>query len=202
MIKKLEIILLGVFIVLCIAIGITIKNKNSMPSCEDTVGNFFEEMMQGNFRVAMTTYLSEVKENQIEKLESNIDLYKAHFQNVGIDINEIIVNTKEKTATCNIVVYKYNIEEIISDVQIRLLNVNALKSDGTYITENELNTLKKQYIKEAYASSEGKYSHVINTYELTLEYDEDYESMGLDEAYVDLTGYCSEKNILTKEKIC
>ena len=34
-----------------------------------------------------------------------------------------------------------------------------------------------------------------------MEYDENYESMGLDEAYVDLTNYCFENNIKTEEDI-
>lgn len=34
------------------------------------------------------------------------------------------------------------------------------------------------------------------------EYDTELESMGLDEAYLDLTGYCRANNIKTKEEIC
>ena len=96
MIKKLEIALGIVFFILCIAIVITIKNKKSdyiLP--QDTVESFFQEMMDGNFRVAMTTYLDVAKENQVASLEENIDLYKMHWQNVGVDINEETINKKE-----------------------------------------------------------------------------------------------------------
>lgn len=177
MIKKLEIALGIVFFILCIAIVITIKNKKSdyiLP--QDTVESFFQEMMDGNFRVAMTTYLDDCKENQVASLEENIDLYKMHWQNVGVDINEETINKKEGTATCNVYVYKYNIEEILGDIRVRLLNVNTLKSDGTYITEKELNELKKQYIKEAYTKNINKYGHIINVYDLKLVWDEEYET--------------------------
>ena len=177
MIKKIEIGMGIVFIALCIAICISLKLKNDnriYPS--DVVYEFFTEMTSGNFKVAMESYLDSYNDNQIDVLYGNIDLYKTHWANLGIEIESEALNDSEGTAACQVKVNKYDITEIIGDVRLRLLDVNEIKEDGTLITEEELNVLKKQYIKDAYNNAKGRYKVIKNTYDLNLIYDDEYET--------------------------
>lgn len=181
MIKKLEIAFGAIFIILCITICITLKmNQASDILPSDTIYDFFTEMTEGNFDTAMKTYIKDYKDNQLDVLNGNIDLYRNHWANLGVDIISETINATNDTARVDIKVNKYDIAEIIGDVKLRLLNVNEIKEDGTYITEEELNTLAKQYIKDAYANASNKYSIVTNSYTINLVYDDELEMYLID----------------------
>lgn len=177
MIKKIEIGMGILLFVLCIFIVITfIRQKKDGALPQDTVYDFFTLMTQGNFESAMDLYLTETNDKDLGVLNDNYDLYKNHWANLGITIEKENYNYNDKTATCDIVVHKYNIAEILSNVTLKLLNVNTVKDDGTQITEEELQVLKKQYIKEAYSKAKDNYSVVKNSYSLKLVYDEEYDT--------------------------
>lgn len=177
MIKKIEIGMVAVLFILCIIICVSLKMKNTdkiYPS--DVVYDFFTEMTSGNFDVAMSLYLDEYKDNQMDVLNGNMDLYKSHWANLGIEIDSETYNDNEGTATCVIDVSKYNIEQIVGDVNLRLADIKEVKEDGTTITIEEINALKKQYIKEAYQNAAGKIKVVRNTYTLKLVADDENDS--------------------------
>lgn len=173
-IKKTKTAMLLVLFVLIILIAITVANKNKnkvMP--QDIVFDFFTEMTEGNFREAMEYYIDNVKESQIDTLERNMDLYKCHWANVGVRIDDELIEQGEGTAEVTVTVSKYNVQSILGDITIKLLNVNSLKEDGTYITEEEMLILKKQYIKEAYLEASERYKPLVNEYVLKLEEDDE-----------------------------
>ncbi|MCQ2978749.1 MAG: hypothetical protein MJ245_03025 [Clostridia bacterium] len=180
MIKKLEIVMGAIFIILCIVICISLKFNNKdriFPS--DVVYDYFTLMTEGDFDNAFSTYVDNAKQAQLDVLNGNYDLYKVHWANLGIDIASETYNDNEGTGEVEITVNKFDIEQIISEVRIRLLNVNEIKEDGTTITKEELLELKKQYIKEAYNKAKEKdsnYNIVTNTYTLKLVSDEENDS--------------------------
>ena len=90
------------------------------------------------------------------------------------------VGNKTMISTSNYIARKYGVRSAMPGFIAEKLCPNLKFVSGNF---------------EKYHIESGKIMNVI------MKYDKNYESMGLDEAYVDLTNYCSENNIKTEDDI-